>query len=105
MTTVGEVDHPRNGFDPHAILTDWATGSVSHLPDGRRLCEFEIVAEDKEIEIAPGVMFPAWTLTVRVPWPTQRGTNGARVRVRFGNPGSHHPPNPFPGLPPATTTG
>src|SRR3546814_6485207 len=40
MTTVGEVDHPRNGFDPHAILTDWATGSVSPLPDGRRSEEY-----------------------------------------------------------------
>ena len=23
MTTVGEVDHDRNGFDPHEVLTDW----------------------------------------------------------------------------------
>ena len=26
MGTVGVVDPARNGFDPHALLTDWDTG-------------------------------------------------------------------------------
>ena len=51
----------RNGFDPTAMLTDWYTGELSDLPDGRRQRSFEITVEEKEIEIAPGVMFPAWT--------------------------------------------
>ena len=29
MTTVGDVDNERNGFDPTAMLTDWYTGTVS----------------------------------------------------------------------------
>lgn len=89
MITVGEVDHVRNGFDPETILTDWHTGTASRLPDGRVLREFEIVAEDKEIEIAPGLLFPAWTYNGRVPGPTLRVTEGDLVRVRFINLGSH----------------
>jgi manganese oxidase len=88
-TTVGDVDHARNGFDPHAILTDWDAGVVSTLPDGRRLREFTLTAVDQEIEIAPGVFFPAWTYNGRVPGPSLRATEGDRVRVRFANAGTH----------------
>jgi manganese oxidase len=89
MMTVGVVDHERNGFDPNDILTDWDTGVVSTEPDGRRLRQFEITAIDQEIEIAPGVFFPAWTYNGRVPGPTLRATEGDRVRVRFTNAGTH----------------
>ena len=89
MITRGEVDNAHNGFDPHDILTDWDVGTVSSLPDGRTLREFDIVAEDKEIEIAPGVMFPAWTYNGRVPGPSLRATEGERLRIRFRNYGSH----------------
>lgn len=89
MITVGEVDAARNGFDPTAMLTDWETGELSYLPDGRRLRTFEIVAEDREIEIAPGVMFPAWTFNGRVPGPALRATEGESLRIVFKNYGSH----------------
>jgi FtsP/CotA-like multicopper oxidase with cupredoxin domain len=89
MTTVGEVDHARNGFDPHALLADWDTGTLRQDPDGRSVREFRVVAEDKEIENAPGLFFPAWTYNGRVPGPTIRVTEGDRVRVRFENNGSH----------------
>ncbi len=89
MITVGEVDHVRNGFDPTALLTDWERGGVSDLPDGRKLRSFEITAIDKEIEIAPGVLFPAWTYNGRVPGPSLRVTEGERVRILFRNHGSH----------------
>jgi manganese oxidase len=89
MITIGEVDHARNGFDPHDILTDWDTGELSVGDDGRPLRTFEIDAIDKEIEIAPGLMFPAWTYNGRVPGPTLRVTEGDHVRVVFRNHGSH----------------
>jgi FtsP/CotA-like multicopper oxidase with cupredoxin domain len=89
MITVGEVDYARNGFDPSAVLTDWERGTVSALPDGRTLRTFEITGEDKEIEIAPGIMFPAWTYNGRVPGPTLRATEGERLRIVFRNNGSH----------------
>jgi manganese oxidase len=89
MMTVGEVDHARNGFDPHKLLNDWDTGTLRQDLDGRSVREFRVVAEDKEIEIAPGLFFPAWTYNGRVPGPTIRVTEGERVRVRFENNGSH----------------
>ena len=89
MTTVGEVDHAANGFDPHEMLTDWDVGTVETGADGRVVRSFEIDAVDKEIEIAPGLKFPAWTYNGRVPGPTMRATEGDRLRIRFRNSGSH----------------
>lgn len=89
MMTVGEVNHAANGFDPSAMLTDWETGTLSTLEDGRILRTFEIEALDKEIEIAPGVMFPAWTFNGRVPGPALRAKEGERLRIIFKNYGSH----------------
>jgi FtsP/CotA-like multicopper oxidase with cupredoxin domain len=59
------------------------------LGDGRLLREYEVFAVDREIEIAPGVFFPAWTYNGMVPGPTLRATAGDQVRVRFLNQGSH----------------
>jgi FtsP/CotA-like multicopper oxidase with cupredoxin domain len=86
---VGTVDHKRNGFDPHRIVNDWDTGEVSELADGRRLREFEIVASDMEVEIAPGILFPAWVYNGRIPGPTIRASEGDLIRIHFTNAGSH----------------
>jgi FtsP/CotA-like multicopper oxidase with cupredoxin domain len=88
MTTVGDVDHARNGFDPHAILSDFDTGHLTSRADGRRVREFAISAIDRDIEIAPGVFFPAWTYNGRVPGPTLRATEGERIRIVFANAGT-----------------
>jgi manganese oxidase len=98
MTTVGEVNHARNGFDPHTILTDWEVGEVSTLPDGRRLREFAVTAVEHEIEIAPGVVFPAWSYNGRVPGPTLRVTEGDLVRIHFANAGTHRHSMHFHGI-------
>ncbi len=105
MTTVGEVDHNRNGFDPHEVLTDWDVGSVSRDAGGRTVRTFDIVAQDKEIEIAPGLYFPAWTYNGRVPGPTLRVTEGDRVVIRFRNQGSHPHTIHFHGIHPARMDG
>lgn len=89
MITVGTVDNARNGFDPTSMLTDWYTGELSELPDGQKLRSFEITVEEKEIEIAPGVMFPAWTYNGRVPGPALRATEGERLKIKLINNGSH----------------
>jgi FtsP/CotA-like multicopper oxidase with cupredoxin domain len=89
MITVGDVDSAKNGFDPTAILTDWETGTSSQLPDGRSLRTFEVVGTNKEIEVAPGIFFPAWTYNGRIPGPTLRATEGDRLRIVFQNNGSH----------------
>ena len=101
----GAVDNRRNGFDPHAILRDFDGGKVSKLPDGRTLREFELVAQTKEIEVAPGVKFPAWTYNGRVPGPTLRATEGDVVRVTFRNLTPHPHTIHWHGLHPASQDG
>jgi len=58
-------------------------------PDGTMLREYEIYAVDREIEIAPGLFFPAWTYNGQVPGPTIRATEGDQVKITFRNAGSH----------------
>jgi FtsP/CotA-like multicopper oxidase with cupredoxin domain len=89
MLTVGEVDHTANGFDPTALLTDWELGEVETLADGRIQRTFTVEAIDREIEIAPGVFFPAWTYNGRVPGPALRAKEGEHLRIVFRNFGSH----------------
>lgn len=89
-TTVGEVDHEANRFNPSDLLTDFDYGVTSTLPNGQTMREYRIVALDKDIEIVPGITFPAWTYNGRIPGPTLRCTEGDRVRILFIN-GSTHP--------------
>jgi FtsP/CotA-like multicopper oxidase with cupredoxin domain len=89
QSVVGAVDHARNGFNPHEILTDFDGGITSKDRSGRTVREYEFVAVDKEIEVAPGVFFPAWTYNGRVPGPTIRATEGDRVRINFINASGH----------------
>ena len=62
---------------------------ASPLPGGGTLHEYLFVAVDKEIEIAPGLYFPAWTYNGQVPGPTLRATQGDRIRIWFMNQGTH----------------
>lgn len=85
--TVGEVD--LDAFNPSNFLYEFDRGRLVQSADGRSVREWEIVAVDREIEIAPGVYFPAWTYNGQVPGPTLRCTEGERLRIRFANGGSH----------------
>lgn len=89
-TTIGEVDHTRNGFNPSDILTEFDYGQVSTLENGQTLREYQFVAINKTIEVAPGIEYPAWTYNGRIPGPTIRCTEGDRIRIQFIN-GSSHP--------------
>jgi len=100
-------------FDPTRFLTAW---NFNHLPqgererfyresvtsEGRRLREYLFIARDREIEIAPGLYFPAWTYNGQVPGPTIRAAAGDRIRIWFINEGGHphtihfHGWHPFP---------
>src|SRR5215210_3889704 len=84
------VDHDANGFNPTEILRDFDWGTTRRLASGRTLREWTVVAGDKDIEVAPGVVYPAWTYNGRVPGPTLRCREGESLRVRFVN-GSAHP--------------
>lgn len=86
--TVGDTD--LSLFDPSAFMTQFDMGSVSQTDDGRTLREYDITALEQEIEIAPGVWFPAWTYNGQVPGPTYRCTESDTLRFHFRN-GSSHP--------------
>ncbi|MDA2924925.1 multicopper oxidase domain-containing protein [Acidobacteria bacterium AH-259-L09] len=103
MSTPGEVD--LSEFDPSKFLYEFDYGKLTQLPDGRTLREWEIMAIDKEIEIAPGVYFPAWTYNGQVPGPTLRCTEGDRLRIHFANGGSHPHTIHFHGFHPAKMDG
>jgi FtsP/CotA-like multicopper oxidase with cupredoxin domain len=99
------VNHRRNGFDPSELLRDFDYGTTRRLSSGRVLREWELVAQDKQIEVAPGVEFAAWTYNGRIPGPTLRCREGERLRIRFGN-GSAHPHTiHFHGIHPAAMDG
>ncbi len=98
MGTVGRVSP--DGFNPTRFLRTWNFADLppetrakfyreTPRPDGTLLREYEIFAADREIEIAPGMFFPAWTYNGQVPGPTIRATEGDRVRVTFTNLGTH----------------
>jgi FtsP/CotA-like multicopper oxidase with cupredoxin domain len=86
----GSVDHQANGFNPHMVLRDFDEGTTQRLASGRVLREWTLVAQDKEIEVAPGIRFAAWTYNGRIPGPTLRAREGERLRITFVN-GSRHP--------------
>ena len=103
MSVRGEVDLKE--FNPSKFLYEFDYGRVSQLSDGRILREWEIVALDKEIEVAPGVYFPAWTYNGQVPGPTLRCTEGDHLRIHFSNVGSHAHTIHFHGFHPAEMDG
>lgn len=103
--TVGEVNHQANGFHPDEILYDFDYGKVSTLPDGRTLREYDIYAINKDIEIAPGIVYPAWVYNGRIPGPTLRATEGDLLRITFRNGSSHPHSLHFHGVHPAEMDG
>jgi FtsP/CotA-like multicopper oxidase with cupredoxin domain len=98
MGPVGRV--ATTDFDPTRFLRTWNFSDLppgererfyreTKRPDGTLLREYDIYSIDREIEIAPGVFFPAWTYNGQVPGPTIRATEGDRLRITFRNQGSH----------------
>jgi manganese oxidase len=70
-----------------------------------RVRAYELLARDHEIEIAPGVFFPAWTYNGTVPGPVIRATEDDLLRVDFTNGGSHPHTIHFHGIHPANMDG
>lgn len=99
---MGEVDHEVNEFHPMEILTDFDYGEVKE-ENGRTVREWQMVAIDKEFEIAPGIFFPGWIYgtatsaaskraghTVgQCPGPTLRCVEGELLRIHFTNASTH----------------
>ena len=99
------VDHKGNGFDPHEILRDFDWGTTRRLPNGRVVREWELYASDREVEVAPGVRFAAWTYNDRIPGPTLRAREGELLRISFINASTHPHTIHFHGIHPAEQDG
>jgi FtsP/CotA-like multicopper oxidase with cupredoxin domain len=84
---VGDVDVSL--FDPMAFLTTFDWGKESKTADGRTVREWDITAVERNIEVAPGIWFPAWTYNGQVPGPTFRCRQGDLLRFNFVNSSSH----------------
>jgi FtsP/CotA-like multicopper oxidase with cupredoxin domain len=78
-------------------------GPLPHKPG--RVRDYTLVATDEELEIAPGVFFPAWTYNRTVPGPVIRATEDDLLRVRFINRGSHPHTIHFHGIHPTNMDG
>ncbi|MGB3635457.1 MAG: multicopper oxidase domain-containing protein, partial [Rubrobacteraceae bacterium] len=100
--TAGSVDTSR--FDPMAFLRNFYWGEEKR-EGGNTVREYELTAEDVEIEVAPGVMYPAWTYNGQVPGPTLRAREGEKLRVVFKNRGAHPHTIHFHGFHPANMDG
>ena len=98
MGAVGRVS--TEAFDPSAFLRTWNFSDLTDTErarfyretprsNGTLLREYEMFAVDRDVEIAPGVFFPAWTYNGQVPGPTLRANEGDRIRVNFINQGTH----------------
>ena len=101
----GDVDIKANGFDPTEILEDFDYGKVTKLSDGRTLREYEITAEERMVEVVPGIVYEAWTYNGRIPGPTIRATAGDLIRIRFLNATPHPHTIHFHGIHPGNMDG
>lgn len=96
---VGATGEYQTGVDDVAgFLTVWNFNNLpadergkfykeTSLNDGTLLREYWITAENADLEVAPGVFYPAWTYNDQVPGPTIRATEGDTVKIYFRNDG------------------
>ncbi|MBW3592787.1 MAG: multicopper oxidase domain-containing protein [Actinobacteria bacterium] len=77
--------------------------ALPHEPG--RVREYTLRAIDREIEVAQGVHFPAWTYNGTVPGPVIRATEDDLLRVRFVNESPHPHTIHFHGIHPANMDG
>jgi FtsP/CotA-like multicopper oxidase with cupredoxin domain len=74
-----------------------------HRP--RRVREYQLVAADHDVEVAPGIRFAAWSYNGTVPGPVIRATEDDLLRVRLVNAGTHPHTIHFHGIHPAGMDG
>jgi FtsP/CotA-like multicopper oxidase with cupredoxin domain len=96
---------PRREMDPMKFLTAFEYGRQTKLAEGRTQREYFVWAEDKELEVASGVKFPAWVYNGFMPGPTLRATVGDRILIHFENRGTKPHTIHFHGIHPANMDG
>jgi FtsP/CotA-like multicopper oxidase with cupredoxin domain len=92
---------PGGPHERDALL--YPPAALGHRPG--RVREYAVAAVDRQIEVAKGVFFSAWTYNGTVPGPVIRATEGDLLRVRFTNGGAHPHTIHFHGIHPADMDG
>ncbi len=93
-------------FDPTAYLYHFNWGTVTgRTADGHAIREYTLTSEDKEVEVFPGVKFPAWAFNGTVPGPTLRCNEGDRLRIHYTNKSEHPHSLHLHGIHPPTADG
>ena len=77
--------------------------ALPHKPG--RVREYSLIAVDRQIEVAKGVFYSAWTYNGTVPGPVIRATEDDLLRVTLSNGGSHPHTIHFHGIHPANMDG
>jgi FtsP/CotA-like multicopper oxidase with cupredoxin domain len=96
-----EAPAPGGPHDLDALLLP--PPALPHQPG--RVRQYALTAVDREVEIAPGVVFQAWTYNGTVPGPVIRATEDDVLRIEFANAGSHPHTIHFHGIHPARMDG
>src|SRR5919197_2930792 len=96
-----EVTAPGGPDDLAALLHP--PKPLAHKPG--RVREYTLAAVDRQVEVAKGVFFSAWTYDGSVPGPVIRATEDDLLRVSFVNAGSHPHTIHFHGIHPANMDG
>jgi FtsP/CotA-like multicopper oxidase with cupredoxin domain len=96
-----EVPAPGRAGDLDDLLSP--PPALPHSPG--RVRRYAISAIDREVEVAKGVRFSAWTYNGTVPGPVIRATEDDLLEVRFTNAGSHPHTIHFHGIHPASMDG
>jgi manganese oxidase len=77
--------------------------ALPHQPG--RVRHYALTAVDRDLEVAQGVTFSAWTYNGSVPGPIIRATEDDLLRVRFHNGGTHPHTIHFHGIHPSNMDG
>ena len=96
-----DVPAPGGPNDLAALL--YPPKPLPHQPG--RVLEYTLVAEDRQIEVAKGVFFSAWTYNGTSPGPVIRATEGDLLRVKLANASSHPHTIHFHGIHPSNMDG
>ena len=78
---------------------------VPPAPASKAVHEYELVVQDVEHEVAPGIRVPSWTFNGTVPGPVIRGREGELMRIKLVNHGSVPHTIHFHGIHPAEMDG
>lgn len=91
-------DYQTDDFDATKFLTTWNFNNLAPeerekfyketaLDDGTLLREYWFYVKNVQIEVAPGIFYPAWSYNGQVPGPTIRATEGDTIKIHFKNEG------------------